>query len=73
MKIREIANGQTNKTKLIVALRNSGNAPKSGGLLWIRWIKKLQAKAEGNRGGHWRDFWMCETEMGQQVAQLHKS
>jgi len=39
MKLREIgtelfhADGQTDKTKLIVALRNFENAPRSGGLL----------------------------------------
>jgi hypothetical protein len=27
--------------------------------------------AEGTRGDHWIDFWMCGTETGQQVAQLH--
>ena len=79
MKIREIgtelfhADGKTDKTKLIVVLRNFANAPESDGLLWIRWIEKLQVKAAGNRGEHWRDFWMWETEMGQQVAQLHES
>jgi hypothetical protein len=28
-------------------------------------------KAVETRGDHWRDFWLCETGMGQQGAQLH--
>jgi len=29
--------------------------------------------AEGTRGDHYRDVWMCETRMGQQMAQLQVS
>jgi hypothetical protein len=36
-----------------------------------RLIKKaIPEKAKGTKEDHWRDFRMCETGMGQQVAQL---
>jgi hypothetical protein len=31
--------------------------------------KTTDQKAEGTRGDHYRDFWMCETRTGQPVAQ----
>jgi hypothetical protein len=40
------------------------------------WLLRLQAekttpqKAKGAKEDHWRNFWMCETGSGQQVAQL---
>jgi hypothetical protein len=30
----------------------------------------IPQKAEGTKEDHWRDFWMCKTVTGQQVAQL---
>jgi len=38
-------------------------------------IKKTTDKraAEGTRGDHYREVWMCETRMGQHVSQLHVS
>jgi len=36
-------------------------------------LKVTDQKAEGSRGDHWRDFWMCGAGTGQQVVQLHVS
>jgi len=33
--------------------------------------KTPDQKAVETKGDHWRDFWLCETGMGQQGAQLH--
>jgi hypothetical protein len=36
-------------------------------------IKTTPQKAEGTKEDHRKDFWMCETGNGQQVAQLFDS
>jgi hypothetical protein len=35
-----------------------------------RLIETTHQKAKETKEDHWRDFWMCETGMGQQVAHL---
>jgi hypothetical protein len=33
-------------------------------------MKTTPQETEGTKEDHWRDFWMCETGMGEQVALL---
>jgi hypothetical protein len=35
-----------------------------------RLIKNHTPKGRGTKEDHWRDFWLRETRMGQQVAQV---
>jgi hypothetical protein len=43
---------------------------KSNATWQVTQIRNYTPKAEGTKEDHWRDFWVCETEAGQQVAQL---
>jgi len=59
---RVVPCGQTVVTKIIVTFRNFANAHKT-----------THQKAEEIWEDHGRDFWVCVTGTGQQVAQFHDS